>query len=371
MLKLPVDSADTLLTFLTKAMAAMASGHPPSKRQLKRLIRARAIRIGQRVARDLDERLTVGAVLTVATSALDERSPDERAMLAEKLKDVRLLGEAKEYAVVRKPAGLGSTAGFFGDQLCLSHIVAQQIGSSGLPDGGLIHRLDHGTSGVCLFAKTREAHEALVKQRALQVVSRTYWAIVDNAIPDSLLIERPIAHHPTNPERMVALDEPADLARGLSHDVSLLGSDDQAQSIEDHASDWLETQDSDAFGALSDDDLPGAVDVRASSHSRGHPQPSATQTRVLARSQAGALVEAQIRGGRRHQIRIHLASEGFPLHGDALYGGLCLPHFPTRLALHAQCLRFLEPSGEVPQMYTADAGQHFWEFAPELKGSRS
>jgi RluA family pseudouridine synthase len=54
------------------------------------------------------------------------------------------------------------------------------------------------------------------------------------------------------------------------------------------------------------------------------------------------LVEALPRTGRKHQIRVHLASQGRPLVGDTLYGGAAAP----RLMLHAHWLRLRHPEGE-------------------------
>ncbi|MEO8114539.1 MAG: RluA family pseudouridine synthase, partial [Phenylobacterium sp.] len=80
-----------------------------------------------------------------------------------------------------------------------------------------------------------------------------------------------------------------------------------------------------------------------------HPDAEAARTRYRTLSEApgAALLEVDPETGRMHQIRVHLASLGRPIAGDARYGGALVVggHPVPRLMLHAAALRFPHPSG--------------------------
>ena len=72
-----------------------------------------------------------------------------------------------------------------------------------------------------------------------------------------------------------------------------------------------------------------------------------TRYRTLAKGAGAALVEANPQTGRMHQIRVHLASIGRPIAGDARYGGALMAggRPVPRLMLHAASLSFPHPAG--------------------------
>lgn len=284
-----------------------------SNRQLKRLFKADAIRVDRRRVETLEQAVASGARISIDFSCLDERDEASRAVLAAKRQDISELYRDEQVAVFRKPAGLGSTPGFYGDALCFSRYVGELLHSEALPDDGLMHRLDHGTSGACVFARTENAHSKLLAQRDNQSLQRIYWAIVPAGVDDSLIIAHPIAHHPTHATRMVV--------------------------------------------------VPVDEDVEH----RSTPQSATTHVTKLAEADGAALIEARIEGGRRHQIRVHLAHAGFPLFGDRTYRGQVQNHFPDRLALHAKTVRWLDPEEGTPREASAACGSHFWQFAPSLE----
>lgn len=261
--------------------------------------------------------VVVGDRLVLDPGVLDERSPEERRVLARKRHDVLLLAEGDDWAVLRKPAALGSVARFWGDTL---HFAAyardameqrrQDFRGIGLKDHGLVHRLDFGTSGACVLARDAQTLDELVAQREKGALGRTYWAIVASGVPEAGAIVDPIAHHPRDPAKMVI--------------ASCTGSGKHAY--------------------------------------RGEPQRAQTRFHVLGRAQGATLLELTLVGGRRHQIRVHLASLGFPVLGDGLYGPLAA----ERLALHATYVRFTQPRGSETVTVGAEPGGHFWGFAPKL-----
>ncbi len=141
------------------------------------------------------------------------------------------------------------------------------------------HRLDAGTSGVVLFAKAAEANASLAKSFAGREVDKTYIA----------LVQRPPIDWPTT----FAIDSP----------ISILKN--------------------------------GTARVDASG------LPALTHVRVLQGSRDRLLIEAKPVTGRKHQIRVHLASAGAPIVGDARYGPNSAA--AARLMLHAERLEVDHP----------------------------
>jgi tRNA pseudouridine32 synthase/23S rRNA pseudouridine746 synthase len=80
-----------------------------------------------------------------------------------------------------------------------------------------------------------------------------------------------------------------------------------------------------------------------------HPDAESAETRyrTLTMTDTAALLDLAPQTGRMHQLRVHLASIGRPIAGDARYGGaLAVDGVPVpRLMLHAAALRFPHPSG--------------------------
>lgn len=193
--------------------------------------------------------------------------------------------------VIHKPAGLvvHPAPGHWSGTL-LNGLLALDAAAASLPRAGIVHRLDKDTSGLMLVARTRSCMDALVAQIAAREVHREYLAIVQGAWPMGQVkdIEDPVGRDPRNRLRMAVVD----LAR--------------------------------------------------------HPGKTAhTTVTGLAVTPQASLVHCQLHTGRTHQIRVHLAHSGFPLLGDALYGGKDLPGL-SRQALHAFRLSLAHPQTQAP-----------------------
>jgi 23S rRNA pseudouridine1911/1915/1917 synthase len=157
-------------------------------------------------------------------------------------------------------------------------------------EGGLIHRLDNGTSGALIIARDYAAFMAMRSSIRRGEFSRRYLALCVGQLDGPIEIATPIAHHPKNRRKMITMPASA------------------------------------------------AASTQAA-------RPAATVVEALRQYSGLTLVEARPRTGRRHQVRVHLASVGHPLAGDALYGG---PNFPGlaagRFWLHLSEVAFDSPS---------------------------
>jgi 23S rRNA pseudouridine1911/1915/1917 synthase len=194
--------------------------------------------------------------------------------------------EDEHLLVVDKPAGLvvHPAPGHWSGTL-LNALLAYHAGAASLPRAGIVHRLDKDTSGLMLVGKSQRACEALVRMIASRQVHRIYVALVEGAWrgADEWLVDRPVGRDPRNRLRMAVLGE------------------------------------GNASG-----------------------KPAQTSVRVLARGAVHAWVGCKLHTGRTHQIRVHLASLGHPLVGDATYGGRPMAGL-DRQALHAHRLALSHP----------------------------
>jgi len=199
-----------------------------------------------------------------------------------------VLFEDDHILALNKPAGLSSQGGR-GQVNTLDEMLAVFARSSGNRPR-LIHRLDRDTSGVILTARTKPAAGFLGKAMMGRRVKKTYLAIVATPpSPATGLIEAPLRR------------------------------DEQGRE---------------AFMRVCEPDHPDAEAARS-------------RYRTLASTDGAALLELRPETGRMHQLRVHLASIGSPIAGDARYGGtLRLGDTPvSRLMLHALALEFPHPAG--------------------------
>lgn len=197
--------------------------------------------------------------------------------------------EDADILALNKPAGLSSQGGR-GQVHTLDEMLFAFAKASGNRPR-LIHRLDRDTSGVILTARTKPAAGFLGKALMGRKFRKTYLAIVTPGapVPAAGSIETPLRRDESGREAVMRVCEP------------------------DHP---------DAEAAKS-------------------------RYRTLAQAPGVALLELSPETGRMHQLRVHLASIGHPIAGDARYGGaLMLAGAPVpRLMLHAAALEFPHPAG--------------------------
>jgi 23S rRNA pseudouridine1911/1915/1917 synthase len=229
---------------------------------------------------------TVGDAIDID---LDE-SARGSAAVADPDTALTVLLETDQVLVLDKPAGQPTAPLDPGERGTLANaLLARYPGLAGIGfssrEPGLCHRLDTGTSGLVLAARTREAFDVLTRALKEAKLDKRYLVICEaKDLPESGTIDIPLAPHPKDRRRVYACIHPRDVAR-------------------------LE------------------------------PRPASTAYEKLAEHGRWALVEVKAPKAARHQIRAHFAAIDHPLAGDTLYGGQALPGAvegaPARHALHA------------------------------------
>lgn len=215
--------------------------------------------------------------------------------------DYEILYEDRYMVVINKPPGLvvhpaaGNYSGTLVNALLgrYPEMLDEFEDCGGRP--GIVHRLDKDTSGCLVIARTPQAQFALSNSFAERRVSKSYLALTCG-IPQksSGRVETLIGRHPVNRQKMAVVE------RNGKSAVTL-------------------------YEVLS---------------------------RTKYKGIASALLKVQILTGRTHQIRVHLSYSGFPVLGDAVYGG-SRTGGPLRQMLHAWRLRIPHPATGRQMEFTA------------------
>jgi 23S rRNA pseudouridine1911/1915/1917 synthase len=253
-----------------------------SRRDLARAIAAGLVTVNGRRAR---KGASVGPGDHIAVEGLLAAPPLPHT-------DIPVLYADDSVLVMDKPAGIASVARRVGGHPSVAaYLLARlpalsRVGRSTL-EGGLVHRLDTGTSGVLVGARSRLAWQHLRRQFAARTVLKEYLALVHGTLASPRSLEHRLGHHTTVRGRM---------------------------------------------------GLAGGAGVRSrvwAARSRIQP--------VAARG-GFTLVHIRLVTGVTHQIRAQLAAVGHPVVGDTLYGGAPAAGLTgRRFLLHATRIRFAHP----------------------------
>lgn len=212
------------------------------------------------------------------------------------LDKLQIIYSDDDVLVIDKPLGVAAhpSVGWSGTTV-VGILMARGITLSHLapPErAGIVHRLDVGTSGLMVVAKSDRAYLSLKEQFRSRTVKKTYHAIVQgHPDPTRGTIDAPIDRHP---------------------------------------------RDEFKFAVVADG------------------KPSITHYQTLESFAGATLVEIELETGRTHQIRVHFAALRHPLIGDLMYGAD--PVFAnalglTRQWLHAHRLTFLHPADGQERSY--------------------
>jgi 23S rRNA pseudouridine1911/1915/1917 synthase len=209
---------------------------------------------------------------------------------------VEILYEDADLAVINKPAGMIVHPGAGADAGTLVAALLHRFGGieglstvGGPLRPGIVHRLDKGTSGALVIARTDEAHRKLVEDFRDRLVQKTYVALLHGKMKgEAGTVELPVARDLHRRSRMTARRREGRAAR----------------------TDW----------------------------------------RARLRIDGFTFIEADLRTGRTHQIRVHFSALGCPVVGDTVYGaprqervgGGLLPPL-DRNFLHAARVAFAHP----------------------------
>lgn len=207
---------------------------------------------------------------------------------------LQIVLETAEAVVADKPAGQPTAPLDPGERGSLANaLVAKYPEMAGIGfsprEPGLVHRLDTGTSGLVLAARTEQAFQTLSAALKEARLDKRYLVICSAVdLPESGTIDFPLAPHPKDRRRVYPCIHPRDVVRYA-------------------------------------------------------PRPATTSYVKLREHDGLALVEVRAPKAARHQIRAHFAAIEHPLLGDTLYGGAPLPGTPEgeespRHALHAHLI---------------------------------
>ena len=302
-LKVDDDSAGQRLdNYLLRHLKGVPKTH------VYRIIRSGEVRVNKGRAGP-DDRVQAGDLVRLPPVRVSERVAEKAqdmatAALAAPARKFVVLFEDEHLLAIDKPAGVAVHGG---SGVSFGVIEQLRMARPQAPFLELVHRLDRETSGILLLAKKRSALRQLQDQFRERETGKTYLALVVGQWPANRKVLDKSLHKYLLPDgerrvRVVAKDDP------------------------------------DAMAAL-------------------------TLVKVEHRGDGFTLLEVTIRTGRTHQIRVHLASEGFPIAGDDKYGDFelnkALLRAPggaslKRMFLHAWRLEFTHPVSGERQTLLAD-----------------
>ena len=278
-----------------------------SRSQAQRLIEQGAVTHGGRPVKK-NEKLSAGDTLELTLPEVREVPIEAQPIPLE------VCYEDADVIVVNKPKGLvvhpapGHADGTLVNAL-LAHCGDSLSGIGGEKRPGIVHRIDKDTSGLIIAAKNDAAHAALAAQLKDHSLARTYICLVCGRIRDDAgTIDAPIGRHPTDRKKMAVL---AENAAGAKY--------------------------------------------------------AYTGWQVLERCGNFTYIACKLKTGRTHQIRVHMASTGHPLAGDAVYGPKNCIKSLNGQCLHAKELGFVHPRTGEWMQFDSPLPPYFTELLTRLR----
>ena len=271
----PVESPERLDTFLSAQLDV-------TRNQVAQLIKQENVTVDGKGVAKPGLKLRPGQSVTVNLPEPQSSEPQPVEF------DVEVLYEDEHLMVINKPSGVtvhpapSVKEATLVDWLKLNNVRLSTI--SGEERHGIVHRLDKGTSGAMVIAKTNEAHEALSLQLQDKSMGRYYLAVISPPLKEELTtVEKPIGRSTHNRLKMAHVDH-GKSARTMFR--KLLLSHDEKQE----------------------------------------------------------LIACKLFTGRTHQIRVHLETLSRHIAGDHLYGIKSPKGTMARILLHAYILYFTHPA---------------------------
>jgi 23S rRNA pseudouridine1911/1915/1917 synthase len=270
-----VDSPERLDTFLATQLDV-------TRNQVVQLIKQENVNVDGKGVAKPGLKLKAGQSVTVAIPEPQSSEPQPVDF------DVEVLYEDEHLMVINKPSGVtvhpapSVKEATLVDWLKLNNVRLSTI--SGEERHGIVHRLDKGTSGAMVIAKSNEAHEALSLQLQDKSMGRYYLAVITPPLKEDLTtVEKPIGRSTHNRLKMAHIDHGKSAKTMFK---KLLLSNDEKQE----------------------------------------------------------LIACKLFTGRTHQIRVHLETLSRHITGDHLYGIKSPKGTMARILLHAYILYFTHPA---------------------------
>lgn len=241
--------------------------------------------------------------LSIPEAAEPEIVPEEMAL--------DILYEDKDIILINKPKGMvvHPAAGHYSGTLVnglMAHCRDDLSGINGIMRPGIVHRIDMDTTGVLIVCKNDMSHNSIAEQLKEHSITRKYYAVVHGVLKeDEGTINAPIGRHP--------------------------------------------------------------IDRKKMSINERNGREAITHYRVLERFRQFTYVECQLETGRTHQIRVHMASIGHPLLGDAVYGPAKCPFRLEGQTLHAGVLGIIHPRSGKYMEFTAPLPEYFEDLLRRLR----
>ena len=269
---LRVQEGSTLMDFLLSKMGGM------SRTSVKNLLGRRVVRVNRSVETRPDTLLNSGDEVVIV--------PEQGARQLTHPK-LRIVYEDDYLIVVEKREGLLTVSAHPGSAETTAFSILKDYVRRADKRNGIfvVHRLDRETSGLLVFAKTRELQEYMRTYWRELVTKRTYVAVVEGEMPKE----------------------------------------------EDTITTWLSEDPKSTMVYSSPVDDGGKVAI--------------THYKQLKSNGDYSLLELHLETGRTNQIRVHMASIGHPVVSDRKYGSGKVPPI-DRLGLHARILEFIHPATE-------------------------
>lgn len=266
----------------------LAQNIDASRNQIEQLIKKEFVKVDGKIINKTGLKLKENQNVEVFFPEVQLNKLKDKEFLKNSLEDkeVEIIYEDDYILVLNKPYNLtvhdapSVKDATLVDWLKLKNISLSTI--SGEERHGIVHRLDKGTSGVMVIAKTNEAHLNLSKQLEDKSMGRYYLAILDLALKENVIIEKPIGRNPNNRLKM-SIEENGKYAKSAFSKI-----------------------------ALSD-------------------------------NEKFELIACKLYTGRTHQIRVHLSSINRHILGDNLYGFKGELNKINRFLLHAYYLYLTHP----------------------------
>lgn len=240
--------------------------------------------------------------------AMNIPGAQEVAILPENI-PLDILYEDGDVLIVNKPKGMvvhpsaGHVTGTLVNAV-LYHCKDSLSGINGEIRPGIVHRIDMDTTGALIVCKNDASHVWIAEQIKEHSVTRRYRGIVKGVVKENMgVVEGPIGRHPVERKKM-AINEK-------------------------------------------------------------NGKPAVTHYKVLERFQKHTYMEFELETGRTHQIRVHMASIGHPLLGDALYGSGKNEAKLQGQTLHAMVIGFVHPATKAYMEFEAPLPEYFQKL---LKG---